>query len=141
MVGSTPEGRKLVEDMHKKGWVYLGGEATTNNKAHTNYWELSKNSYNLTDEDKPAHSGICKCGEQIRYNCWILNKETREIKIIGGVCIKKFTGGKLRVCDECGEPHRNRVINKCNECRVGWCNCGASINPCYKKCYDCYMNK
>ena len=59
MVGSTPEGRKLVEDMHKKGWVYLGGEATPNNKAHTNYWELSKNSYNLTDEDKPAHSGIC----------------------------------------------------------------------------------
>lgn len=74
MVGSTPGGRKLVEDYYKKGWIYLGGETTPNNKAHINYWQLSKNSYNLTDDDLPPHLKNCECGEKIMYNCLIFNK-------------------------------------------------------------------
>ena len=132
---STPEGRALVEKYVKEGWIGVGGEKRLKD------WNLCKKSYNLTDEDLPPHTGWCECDEEIMHNYWIFNKKTREIKVVGNVCVDKFTDGKRRVCDECGEPHRNRVINKCNDCRVGWCNCGASIDPYYKKCYHCYMNK
>jgi len=164
-MSSTLKGRKRVEDMCKVGWIYVGGECKKNDSRHKRYWDLCKISYNLADDDLPPHLKNCECGEEIRYNCWIFNKETREIKVVGGVCIKQFTNNMLRVCDECGEPHKNRVINKCNECRNklplcvecgepnkylvnnkcrecrrGYCeDCGKSINPQYKRCYDCYI--
>lgn len=134
---STPEGRAIVEKFVKEGWIFVGGQRDPR------VWRDCKKSYNLTDEDLPPHSCWCECNEEIMYNSWIFNKKTREIKVVGNVCVKKFTGGKRIVCDECGESHRNRKINKCNVCRRKYCyDCNVELKQhTYYRCYDCNIKR
>ena len=140
-----------------KNWKYCGG----NQGRHFNYFKLS-----CPNEDLPEQVDECVCGHYIQENCYITNGD--EILILGNCCIKKFIPKSGRTCDDCGKPHQNRVINKCNDCRpknisknktcedcgkphqnylvnkcndcrVGVCNeCSSRCNPKYKLCYTCY---
>ena len=141
---STAEGRKLVDSYLKSGdWIYAGGEFNNKDPRHYNYWTMTKKSYNLTDQNIPQNlTNKCLCNEEIQNDCWIMNKKTFEMLVVGNVCIKKFTKGTLRVCDECGAKHRNRKLNKCNDCKVGYCcDCGKSNDNGYVRCYLCYIKK
>ena len=46
------------------------------------------------------------------------------------------------ICEKCGNKHKNRVVNRCNKCRIGLCdNCNKIIDKKYKKCYNCHNMK
>jgi hypothetical protein len=63
------------------------------------------------------------------------------IIIVGSDCIKKFCP-PTKKCDKCGIVHRNRVVNRCNECRIGICDkCDKPCKNMYNKCFKCYTNR
>ena len=49
-----------------------------------NYWRRIQNY------DFRAISENCICGHRIDENCYILNKQTKEILVSGNCCIEKF---------------------------------------------------
>jgi hypothetical protein len=114
-----------------RGWKYYGGSS----KCHLNYYKLASKNDVL-----PEHHTHCACGHPIKENCYITDGE--RILVLGNCCIKRFLPKKNsgRTCEVCGEPHKNRKINKCNECRIGVCDdCNKECDPRYKKCAKCFF--
>lgn len=127
------------EDIVTQNFKYCGGNAG----CHHNYFkiffknELKKNSNMMM----PALKDACICGHQISDNCYIIN-DSQRILTLGNCCIKRFVPKSGRTCEICGEPHRNRIINKCNLCRIGFCDkCNKECNKKYKLCWDCFNNE
>lgn len=114
-----------IEDLNN--WKYSGGDKGR----HKNYWKLVFGKLELPEkEDK------CVCGHKIKENCYITNKENTELIVIGNCCIKRFMKNSGKTCEECGKPHKNRLVNKCNDCR-GCLRCGKECSP-YKYCTECF---
>ena len=113
-------------------WKYCGGD----DKAHLNYWSLINGK-----EELPEHEDKCVCGHKIKKNCYLEYND--EILILGSCCIKRFLpkNSAGRTCDECGKSHRNRKINKCNDCKVGYClECWKPMDiSSYDRCAECYF--
>jgi hypothetical protein len=115
------------EDIIESKWEYCGG----NRGSHLNYFKLRYPKGNIPDSVDE-----CVCGHKISENCYIT--DGNEILVMGNCCIKKFIKKSGRTCEKCGNPHKNRVVNKCNDCRSGFCDdCGKECNEYYKKCYKC----
>lgn len=62
----------------------------------------------------PQHKTTCLCGHHICDNYYIINKDRTIVEVVGSKCIKKFTGGLLKTCEKCGDPHQNRKFDLCN---------------------------
>jgi hypothetical protein len=108
-------------------WKYCGG----NKDEHYRYFKLC-----CKDDDFPEPTDHCVCGHHIEENCYIT--DGNEILVLGNCCIKKFIKNKTRTCSTCGEPHKNRKVNKCNHCRIGLCDiCERHIDESYKTCWGC----
>ena len=108
-------------------WKYCGG----NRGRHLNYFNLCCKDYEL-----PELVNKCVCGHTIEENFYITNGT--QILVLGNGCIQKFITKSSRTCEDCGRPHKNREVNKCNKCRKGICeNCHEECNYKYTKCYDC----
>ena len=77
----------------------------------------------------------------LKKNCYLEYND--EILILGSCCIKRFLpkNSAGRTCDECGKPHRNRKINKCNDCKIGYCiECWKPMDiSSYDRCAECYF--
>jgi hypothetical protein len=115
------------EEIKNSEWKYCGGRTGR----HFKYFELC-----CKDDDLPEHVNECVCGHHIRENCYITDGE--QILILGNCCIKKFIPKSSRTCEDCGNPHKNRKVNKCNNCRIGTCErCGKECDYSYKNCYSC----
>ena len=117
-----------LEEIQSSNWRYCGGT----NGAHLNYFKL------MFKNKKPLlpHEDKCVCGHPIRENCFITDG-TRFI-VLGTCCIKKFVRYNSRTCEECGEPHRNRIVNLCNDCRKNVCEkCGEECDYPYRYCASC----
>ena len=111
-------------------WKYCGG----NMGSHLNYFNIC-----CKNEVLPKRVDECVCGHRIQENCYIT--DNKRILILGNCCIKKFIPKSFRTCEKCKEPHKNRVVNRCNNCRKGICDqCDKKCNKLYKKCYTCYIN-
>lgn len=118
--------KKQIDD---GDWKYCGGDSGR----HLKYFKLCKK-----DTELPEHVDKCICDHHISENCFITNGE--RIIVLGNCCIKRFVPKSGRTCSECGEPHKNRVVNRCNECRISRCDlCGVNIDIKYKKCYRCFV--
>ena len=120
------------EEIIQSGWKYCGG----NKGSHRNYWDLVCGQYGY---ELPKHQNECVCGHHIEENCYITDDfDDGEILILGMCCIKKFCPKSGRTCEICGEEHRNRIVNRCNDCRIGlWDGCRREIDEIYTKCYRC----
>jgi hypothetical protein len=142
-----------------KEWIYFGGNPKDeysddhDGKAshHANYFLQSSQQYlGCTPYVPKEHH--CLCGVAIKQNCFIFNKKTHEIKVIGNCCIKKFNL-QGRTCFDCGAIHKNRKDNMCNECRLikketqkklnyikeGRCPCGRKKKyPAQPRCMACW---
>jgi hypothetical protein len=115
------------DDILNNNWKYCGGR----NGRHLNYFKLSCKNDNL-----PDYVNKCVCGHFIEENCFITNGN--QILVLGNCCIQKFIPKSSRTCENCGEPHKNRIVNRCNYCRIGICDiCNKKCNKLYKKCYHC----
>lgn len=116
-----------------KHWEYAG-----NNGSGIKYYHLKfPNSKKL-----PEYTDTCICGHFIINNSYIT--DGKRILVLGSCCVKRFIpNGTKRLCSECHLPHKNTSINKCNACRVGYCDrCNTTIDPDYKMCYKCkYLKK
>ena len=129
----TKEGVIKVQKLLNTGFLYAGGDFAQ----HKNYWPIFASSHRLPADRVPKFKGKCVCGEELKRNCWIYNPITRRMKVIGSECIKKF-GLEGRKCCICNSVHKNRIVNRCNDCRIGLCDgCGKSISEHYKRCYNC----
>ena len=129
---------KMKKIIDNSDWIYAGGDF----ESHWNYFNIFKKDYYWGKSDwKPKWKGNCVCGELIERNCWLYNKKTNKIIVIGSKCINKFKKKQKKLCSICGEEHRNIIVNKCNDCRIGLCDiCGCDINEKYSKCYNCKFN-
>ena len=115
------------DEIKNSNWKYCGGRTGH----HLNYFKLCFKNNKL-----PDIVNECVCGHHIEENCYIT--DGKEILVLGNCCIKKFISKSSRTCDNCGEPHKNRIVNRCNNCRKGICDdCDKKCNEIYKKCYDC----
>ena len=147
------------EDIIESGWKYAGGDRGR----HLNYYNLMFNGY-----EKIPYEGRCICGHPIKENCYITDANQESYIVLGNCCIKRFIPKSCRTCDICEGPHKNRKINrcnncrnkygdrtcdickgghrnkyvnKCNQCRLGHCDvCHKKIQTCYRKCYNCYKS-
>ena len=108
------------EDIIHGNWKYCGGSSKGR---HLNYFRLS-----CPEDDLPPRASECVCGHSIQENCYITNGE--EILVLGNCCIKKFIPKSTRTCEKCGASHKNRIVNRCNDCRKGVCDI------CDKQFYD-----
>lgn len=133
------------EDIINQNFKYCGGYKLdykeNDKKYHYNYFKLffkeklKNNPYWI-----PELKSDCICGHSIIENCWIINNNGL-ILTLGNCCIKKFIPKSSRTCEICDEPHKNRIVNRCNECRIGICDkCNKSCNEQYKLCWNCFNN-
>ena len=122
----------LDYEIVKKDWKYCGG----NMGSHLNYYKLCYKNAKL-----PSYEDKCVCGHDITENCYITDK--KELLVLGNCCIKAFVDKCNRTCEDCNNTHKNRIINKCNDCKKKYCViCKSEKNHNYikyKKCYDCYI--
>jgi hypothetical protein len=99
-------------------FTYCGG----NSGKHLNYF---RSLYG--DAALPAYSNVCLCGHTgLVKNCYMTNGQI--FLILGHDCIKPFQKKLVKTCDKCGNPHQNRITNKCNICRYICEICGDSHN-------------
>jgi hypothetical protein len=114
-------------------WKYCGG----NQDRHLNYFRIC-----CPGEDLPERVDYCVCGHKIIENCYITSENGDLLLVLGNCCIKKFIPKSSRTCEKCGDPHKNRTVNRCNDCRYGICDiCNKICNKKYKKCYHCKFGK
>jgi hypothetical protein len=116
-----------LKEITENNWYYCGGDKNQ----HLNYFKLS-----CPEDDLPPFDNKCVCGHHITTNCYITNGE--DLLILGSCCIKKFVPKSSRTCEKCGTSHKNRKVNKCNDCRSTCEKCGASHkNKKVNECNDC----
>lgn len=115
-----------------KNWEYAGSDSPNNKYYRLRFPKSTK---------LPEHEDNCVCGHPIIKNCYIT--DDRRVLVVGSCCVEKFMpNGLKRLCSQCDKPHRNRKINKCNDCRKGYCDdCNTTIDYKYKICYWCKINK
>lgn len=119
-----------LKDIQESNWRYCGG----NKGRHLNYFRLKNPECAL-----PEYKDHCVCGHEIVENCFIT--DGNQILVLGNCCIKKFVPKNARTCEICGRRHRNRIVDRCNECRRGLCDkCSGPCNPKYKTCYTCFIH-
>lgn len=113
-----------------KDWTFCGG---TDTEAHKKYYGVCFPKHRF-----PPSVDTCVCGVKIMRNCYIKNKQNH-ILILGSCCIKRFiSAGIKKTCSVCNAIHRNRIVNKCNNCRSGICDvCGKTIDDRFKTCFGC----
>ena len=112
------------EEFYDK-WKYCGGDGDKP------YFRLC-----FKDRELPKHKSNCVCGHDIIKNCYITNGV--EILILGKCCIKRFMKHNTRTCEICEKPHKNRLVNLCNDCKTGHCHeCKKPCNPKFDKCFKC----
>jgi hypothetical protein len=120
------------KDLIEQDYKYAGGTPDDNNPRHYNYWnkiKLQKPYLKMPDIITE-----CVCDHKIKNNCFIINKND-DIIVLGNCCIKKFIPKSGRTCGRCGEPHKNRKFNLCNDCKIDACNnCGGEKEEHYYRC-------
>jgi hypothetical protein len=147
--------KKFIDGLYRKyemepadlnGWWYIGGEKKDSDDEYDaevttdSYFDLvKKTNPRLIKKLSPLpRSKECVCCHAIHYNHWITDGE--KVLVIGRCCKKQFLPDGCasgRNCDICHDPHKNRKVNRCNDCRIGLCDiCGKTINPIYKTCWQ-----
>ena len=116
------EERGLSYDEVKTTYKYSGGRGCDNadplhefasDTRHSRYFELC-----FPNKPRPDQVETCLCEHPINENCYISkNFDIDTILILGNCCIKKFIVKSSRTCEICGEGHRNRKSNYCNDCK------------------------
>ena len=120
----------LTYEEFKQTWKYGGG----NRGSHLNYYNLC-----YSHLAPPMWADSCVCGQRlVKENCYAT--DGTDFVVIGNCCIKKFVPKCTRTCDNCGEPHKNRIVNRCNTCRKEHSDRTYKRYPC-DKCDETHTNR
>jgi len=157
-----------LDELNETGWHYYGGtihvstEKKTATKKHYNKLMLinpnacihniittAKNYTRLIGTNGREEVNMCEfrecvCHEPIKNLCFIANADRTEYFIIGNCCIKSFIKANTITCEKCGNKHRNKIKNLCNDCKL--CQkceiCNAEHkNLNHNMCNKCYNKK
>jgi hypothetical protein len=106
-------------------WVYAGGDGG----AHAAWFKLR-----YPGREPPGHRASCICGHPIAENCFIENRLTRALIVVGNCCIRRYLPKNQagRSCADCGRPHRNRRDAWCDSCRGGTLRCGKHMGESFR---------
>ena len=132
------------DDLTGQNFKFCGSDGDSSSKGsasrHAYFKLVFREKLKTQPNWKPApKTNTCVCKHEIAENCYLINDEGLTL-IIGNCCIQKFIPEKQksRICSQCGEPHKNRKVNRCNSCRIGLCDeCDEKIEKTYKTCLDC----
>ena len=120
-------------DELQKNWIKRGsdggklvrgddGEFHHTHPARLRYWKQHQN-YRCISIKIPFHDR-CPCGQRLHHENAYLTKKAPNSSVkfeyltIGSCCIKTFMpNGLKKICEDCGNPHKNRKDNKCKSCR------------------------
>ena len=117
------------DDILNNKWKYCGGDEGR----HHNHFIIA-----CAGREKPPHADACVCGHHLRENCYITDDES--FIVVGNCCINRFITLSARTCCVCDKPHKNRTVNRCNDCRKGMCDkCNGICDPKYKSCYKFFI--
>ena len=106
-----------------KNWCYFGGGQYTTKfqkckKAHHyNYFMMAWKDHGFTHQPYIGHEEWCVCNTPITQQCYIINRETKEVVVLGNCCIEKLNLSG-RTCGLCHVKHKNRSDNYCSPCRI-----------------------
>lgn len=91
-------------------WRYAGGDTGE----HEEYFKTL-----FGNKQAPPHESYCICEHYIEENCYLQNKISGELIVVGNYCIKKHMPKNQagRTCSDCEQPHKNRKDNFCKDCR------------------------
>ena len=123
----------LTYEEFKQIWKYGGG----NRGSHLNYYNLC-----YSHLAPPMWADSCVCGQRlVKENCYAT--DGTDFIVIGNCCVKKFMPKCTRTCDNCGEPHKNRIVNRCNTCRNSSSSSSSRPYQCYPcdKCDETHINR
>jgi hypothetical protein len=103
-------------------WCYFGGgqyvtEYQKNKKAHHYNYFMKAWPDHFKHQPYIGHEERCVCNTPIKQQCYIINRDTKEVVVLGNCCIEKLRLSG-RTCSRCHAKHRNRKDNLCNDCRV-----------------------
>ena len=79
-----------------------------------NYWNIFF-EHKKPFSESPQRVSTCLCGHDIIENCYIY--KDGQILVVGNRCKKRFMDKPYRTCNNCGDEHKNRIINLCSKCR------------------------
>lgn len=104
-----------------KDWKYCGGQGESSltldeqmvHKKHRSRIEYFRLCF--PNRELPIYRDECICGHYIEDNCFITNGT--DILVIGNCCLKRFIPKYKKSCERCGEFHKNKINNLCNNCR------------------------
>ena len=100
-----------------QSWKYIGGSGR-----HDSYFHLKFQD----EEDRftpPDKQSQCICKTAISEQCWIvdekclISKKNDKVLVIGNCCNRHVLPDCGRNCGKYGAPHKNRVIDRCNDCK------------------------
>ena len=93
----------------KRDYKYSGGSKGR----HRNYFDMCFPMYSL-----PNKKRNCLCDHPIEENCYLSKDfDYDTLLIVGNCCITKFIDHSSRTCLNCSAPHKNRLLNYCNDCK------------------------
>ena len=137
---------KLTLEELTENYKYCGGDGdnASGDERHHNYWVTL-----FGNEKCPYKETECFCGQQIRENCFVVDKTKTNFVHMGNCCIKRFMPENKsgRTCEICEEPHKNRKDNLCHDCRETHKRCGTCKeyfefdNKKHEYCDECYEKK
>ena len=137
---------KLTLEELTENYKYCGGDGDngSGDERHYNYWITL-----FGNENWPYKETECFCGQQIRENCFVVDKTKANFVHMGNCCIKRFMPENKsgRTCEICEEPHKNRKDNLCHDCRETHKRCSTSKeyfefdNKKHEYCDECYEKK
>lgn len=121
-------------------YYYIGGDFNPYDDTAFRYFKLCKasNPNKFVNFIIPEHKTHCVCGHPIFYNHWLFNNINSNTLVIGSCCMKQFCLNGHRNCGYCGNPHKNRVVNRCNDCRKGLCD--TCNEYCFKQQTKCHLH-
>ena len=142
------EGLKTYNLTHEeiKSWKFIGGTGGKHQR-HDKYFKL-KFKDDIFEFIPPKESKYCICRPAIVEQCWIvdetclINKTIKDILIIGNCCKRHVLPDCGKNCGNCGAPHKNRAIDRCNDCKFKCDKClGKKEVLSELLCYDCKTTK
>jgi hypothetical protein len=125
----------------EQNWFYCGYR---HNESEWDDGAKQFRFYFTPDIEIPDFSNSCVCRQKLLVrNDWIT--DGNEVLIIGQCCKDMFIVHRLKTCQICKEPHKNRSDNYCNKCRDRikrdkiMCDCGNKKKEMETECGECYV--
>ena len=100
----------VEEDNYMNEWVYIGDDA------RDMLGIMYARSLGFQASALPRKQYKCICTHDIEINCYLWNKITKKIIVVGSECRKRFFPEQYMQCQSCGEETNRFYGSTCPKC-------------------------